>query len=196
MMSKRIFALEFDGPEYVEGERNMHETLYRRSIANALTLTVTAPCFLFLASCGQNTGADEAPAAAVEPDRPKPAPPAETIEPPSFVSLPSPYNEADYKNGKSKYNQCIACHALADGRNGLGPHLYGVADRNAGNLPNFNYSDALKTSNIVWDNESLDQWIENPMKFIPGTKMNYAGLRNADDRRDLIAYILVSTAPQ
>lgn len=172
----------------------MRKTIYGRSISNALTLTVATPCLFFLASCGQNTETDETTIAAAEPDSPKPAPEAEAIEIPSFASLPAPYNGADYENGKSKFNQCVACHAIADGRNGLGPHLYGVADRKAGSLPDFNYSDALKTSGIVWDNESLDQWIENPMKFIPGTKMNYAGLRNADDRRDLIAYILVSTA--
>ncbi|PHR20292.1 MAG: cytochrome c family protein [Sphingopyxis sp.] len=174
----------------------MRRKIYGRSISNALTLVVATPCFFFLASCGQNAETDEGRAAATEPNSPTSAPETEAIETPSFASLPAPYNEADYRNGKSKFNQCIACHAIADGKNGLGPHLYGVADRKAGSLPNFSYSDALKASGIAWDNKSLDHWIENPMKFISGTKMNYAGLRNVDDRRDLIAYILVSTATQ
>lgn len=110
-----------------------------------------------------------------------------------LANLEAPYNEADFANGKSKYNQCVACHAVQDGRNGLGPHLHNIIGRKAGSIEGYQYSDALINSDKIWDAATLDAWIENSAKIIPGTKMNYAGMRSADDRRDVIAYLMVET---
>lgn len=122
------------------------------------------------------------------------AQPIEALPAADLTNLEAPYNQADFANGKSKYNQCIACHAIQEGRNGLGPHLHNIIGRKAGSIEGYQYSDALKNSDIIWDATTLDSWIENSAKLVPGTKMNYAGMRDINDRRDIIAYLMVETA--
>ena len=63
----------------------------------------------------------------------------------------------------------------------------------AGSLPDFSYSQALKSSALVWDEASLDRFLENPLKAVPGTKMAYAGVKNSQERADLIAYLKSAT---
>jgi cytochrome c len=109
-----------------------------------------------------------------------------------LASLPAPYNAADLANGQSKYAVCRSCHSLtADGPNMTGPNLHGLFGRKAGSHPDFNYSDGLKDSGITWDAASLDKWIEQPRAVIPGTKMAFAGIKDAKDRADLIGYLKV-----
>lgn len=122
------------------------------------------------------------------------AQPIEALPAADLTNLEAPYNQADFANGKSKYNQCIACHAIQEGRNGLGPHLHGILGRKVAVVEGYQYSDALKNSDIIWDAATLDSWIENSAKLVPGTRMNYAGMRDINDRRDIIAYLMVETA--
>jgi len=111
-----------------------------------------------------------------------------------LASYPAPYNTADLANGKSKFALCQSCHTIAPGgANMTGPNLHGVFGKKSASNPDFKYSDALKNAGWVWDAEHLDHWLEKPMTYLPGTKMSFAGLKEAKDRTDLIGYLMVET---
>jgi cytochrome c len=93
----------------------------------------------------------------------------------------------DAAKGKELYGRCLACHALEYDR--VGPRHCGLIGRKAGGVPGFAYSDAMKRSKIVWNNKTLDRFLADPMKTIPGTTMTYAGVSDPKERGDLIAYL-------
>ena len=93
----------------------------------------------------------------------------------------------DAAKGEVAFLQCKICHQLA--QNGIGPQLHGVVGRKAGTIPGFNYSDAVKGSGITWTPEKLFQFIEKPQRVMPGTKMTFAGVSDAQTRADIIAYL-------
>ncbi len=99
----------------------------------------------------------------------------------------------DAENGESIYRQCRACHQVGpNARNLVGPQLNGVVGRKASAVEGFNYSDASKQAaakGLVWTDENLDKYLENPRSFMPGTRMAYAGLRDENARKDIIAYL-------
>lgn len=84
--------------------------------------------------------------------------------------------------------QCGVCHSLEKGYNKVGPSLYGLVGRSAGSIPDFAYSDALRTSAVIWTTEQLDKYIANPKATIPGVKMPYPGLADERARMDLITF--------
>ena len=86
-------------------------------------------------------------------------------------------------------NGCGICHTLQPGQNRLGPSLAGIIGRKAGTVAGFDYSEANKSSNVVWDEAQLDQYLSNPKQFMPGTKMIYPGMKDAEQRKALIAYL-------
>jgi len=96
---------------------------------------------------------------------------------------------ADAGNGEKLYRRCQACHKLEDGANGVGPHLYGVVGRDIASADGFNYSDALSGIDGAWTLDQLSAWIENPREFAPGNRMGFAGLKDEQDRADLMAYL-------
>ena len=111
-----------------------------------------------------------------------------------LATLPAPYDQADLDNGRRVFARCRYCHTITEGGpNMTGPNLYGVFGRQAAAQPGFNYSDALKNASLVWDGEQLDQWLENPRTFLKVTKMSFAGIPNATDRRDVIAFLKIET---
>lgn len=111
-----------------------------------------------------------------------------------LASYPAPYNTADLANGKAKFALCQSCHTIAPGgANMTGPNLHGVFGKASASNPDFKYSDALKNAGWVWDANHLDHWLERPQTFLPGTKMTFAGLKDAKDRVDLIGYLMVET---
>lgn len=99
----------------------------------------------------------------------------------------------DVENGQSVFRQCRACHQIgANAKNLVGPGLTGIVGRKAGTVEGFNYSEANKTAGakgLVWDEKNLMEYLANPLQFMPGTKMAYAGLKDEADRKDLIAYL-------
>lgn len=154
---------------------------------------ILAPAFviaLLVSGCGQGSDAP-APAAAPAP-APKVLSDAEKTA--LLATLPAPYNAGDLANGKAKFGLCRSCHTITPGgSNGVGPNLYGVFGRKAGTHEDYNYSDAVKNAGFVWDAEHLDKWLAQPREFLPGTKMSFAGVKNEEDRVDLIAYLKVET---
>lgn len=93
----------------------------------------------------------------------------------------------DQLRGEQIYARCMACHALAYDR--VGPRHCGLLGRRAGSVPGFAYSEAMKGSRITWDEKTLDWFLAQPMKAVPGTTMTYDGVPDAKDRADLIAYL-------
>ena len=111
-----------------------------------------------------------------------------------LASYPAPYNTADLANGKAKFALCQSCHTInPGGANMTGPNLHGVFGKKAAANADFKYSDALKNAGFVWDGAHLDEWLEKPQTYLPGTKMSFAGLKDGKDRTDLIAYLMVET---
>jgi len=93
----------------------------------------------------------------------------------------------DPVRGAAIYERCGACHSLE--RNRTGPRHCGLIGRKAGSVPGFRYSKAMKQSGIVWSRATLDKFLENPRRDVPGTIMTYAGVKDARERADLIAYL-------
>src|SRR5262249_16379798 len=106
-----------------------------------------------------------------------------------FAVLPGNYGEGGNANqGEHAFAKCALCHAK-DKSNGIGPGLLGVVGSHAGSVPGFSYSQAMKNSNIVWDEKSLNTFIMTPQKALPGTTMLFPGITSQEERNDLIAYL-------
>jgi cytochrome c len=96
----------------------------------------------------------------------------------------------DAKAGQFVFKtQCAGCHSGTEGRNLVGPSLYGIIGRKAGQVPNFRYSPANKASNVIWDAATMDPYLASPQAVVPKTIMVYAGLKDAKKRADVIAYL-------
>jgi len=108
--------------------------------------------------------------------------------------LGEPYVSANVENGARIFRRCQACHTVEEGgRNMVGPNLHGVFGREAGFKDDFRYSPAMAESGIVWDTETLDAYLTNPRTYIPRNRMSFPGLRDEEDRNDLIAWLAVNT---
>ena len=87
------------------------------------------------------------------------------------------FAQGDPKKGKKTFRKCKSCHALEVGRNKVGPTLYDVYGSVAGKVDGFKYSKAMASSGIIWDEAALNGFLENPKKYLPGTKMSFSGLK-------------------
>ena len=101
--------------------------------------------------------------------------------------------EPDLEAGAKLFNQCKACHQIGeDARNRVGPHLNELNGRVAGSVEGFRYSKPMAKAGadgLIWTDETLDAFLEDPKSYIPKTKMSYRGMKDAEDRADLIAYL-------
>ncbi|KIL89932.1 cytochrome c [Fusarium avenaceum] len=102
----------------------------------------------------------------------------------------------DIKKGANLFKtRCAQCHTVEkDGGNKIGPALHGLWGRKTGSVEGYSYTDANKGKGIEWNDDTLFEYLENPKKYIPGTKMAFGGLKKAKDRNDLIAYLKDSTS--
>ena len=100
---------------------------------------------------------------------------------------------ADVASGEAAVRACSSCHSFDEGGpDGIGPHLWGVVNRPKGAVDGFNYSDAMNevaAAGQVWGFEELDGFLENPRGYLNGTSMGYAGVRDVEDRADILAYL-------
>ena len=147
-----------------------------------------------LSACGGGANEAEAPApaatetaAAVETPAATETPAAEaaaadaTMEYASFTT--------DVAAGEKVFASCRTCHVFDDGVNRVGPSLYKVVGRKSGSVAGYNYSEANKNSGVTWTTDVLFEYLEDPKGFMPGTKMSYPGVKNAQDRANLVAYL-------
>jgi cytochrome c len=91
--------------------------------------------------------------------------------------------------GEKVFVQCKTCHVTDPGQNRIGPSLAGIVGRAAGTVPGYNYTPANKNSGITWSKEKLFQYLENPQRVVPGTKMAFAGIADPQKRADLIEWL-------
>ncbi|MEQ1550622.1 cytochrome c family protein [Sphingorhabdus sp.] len=133
--------------------------------------TMIAPVLVALAACG---GSEQSETAAPEATEAVEAAPAATAE----------------VSGEKSFAKCAACHKVEKGApNGVGPNLHGIVGKAVASVEGFNYSPAMKAKGGVWDEATLDAYLENPRKVVPGTKMAFAGLNNAEERKALISWL-------
>ena len=92
-------------------------------------------------------------------------------------------------NGQKVFAQCKTCHVTTAGVNRIGPSLHAIVGRPSGTVPGYTYSAANKNSKFVWSEAVLFKYLEAPRKFMPGTKMSFAGLKQPQDRADVIAWL-------
>ncbi|KAL1589707.1 Cytochrome c [Cladosporium halotolerans] len=106
------------------------------------------------------------------------------------------FSPGDTKKGANLFKtRCAQCHTLKEGEgNKIGPELHGVFGRQSGQVEGFSYTDANKSRAVHWDENTLFEYLENPKKYIPGTKMAFGGLKKAKDRNDLISFLKEATA--
>jgi cytochrome c len=102
--------------------------------------------------------------------------------------------EGNPAQGQRVFGTCAACHSLQPDQNMTGPSLAGVWNRKAGSLASFSrYSPALKSASIVWNDKTLDEWIIDPQHVVPGNQMTFAGIKDARQRANLLAYLKEAT---
>ena len=98
------------------------------------------------------------------------------------------------ESGKQVYASCMACHSFK--RDRTGPRHCGLFGRKAGTVPEFKYSSVMREASIIWNTETLDRFLKSPLTMMPGTTMGFAGVKDNQKRRDLIAYLKsVSDSP-
>ncbi|TKD51400.1 c-type cytochrome [Sphingomonas baiyangensis] len=175
----------------------MDERAIKRSGWVALGVTTSA---LLLSACGgggeaekksttttttaaTNTSAPAAPAAPAGGAAPAPDN-TDTLTGATFASF-----TGDPASGKTVFLQCQTCHAVEAGVNKIGPSLAGIVGRAAGTVAGYNYTPANKNSGITWSKEKLFQYLENPQRVVPGTKMAFAGIADEQKRADVIEYL-------
>ena len=144
------------------------------AMATALTGMVA------LSACGGGNDNDAAETADV-------APVTETA--PEMTDVAFADLTGDASAGATEFVKCKTCHVLEPGENRVGPSLHDVVGREAGSIDGFNYSDANKNSGVVWTEDVLYDYLEDPQGYMPGTRMAFPGIKDAQDRADLIAYL-------
>jgi len=138
------------------------------------------PVMVALAGCGGAVPVTEAP----------------RVPAPTLAELAAPYNAADLTRGNELFGKkCGACHFLPkDKGHKVGPNLNGVFDRGVAAVADYAFSPALKSFGVAaWTPDLVDQWLHSPDSFVPGTSMRLNGITDANERRDLIAHLLIAS---
>jgi nitrite reductase (NO-forming) len=123
-----------------------------------------------------------------------PTPPPGPQTSPSVGVTSVPIAGGDPAAGKLVFRKCQVCHSLEPGKDVLGPSLAGIIGRKSGAEPNYAYSPAMKDANLTWDAKTVDAYLDDPQKIVPGNKMPFPGLKTPQDRSDVIAFIAAPSA--
>ncbi|GGF22234.1 cytochrome c [Aliidongia dinghuensis] len=105
-----------------------------------------------------------------------------------FASAGPALADGDAAHGKVVFGRCAACHSLDAGKKLMGPNLNGIVGQKAGAVAGYQYSKAMASSGLTWDDATLDKFLASPTSTVPGTKM-LVNVANAQDRADAIAYL-------
>ena len=108
---------------------------------------------------------------------------------PASAGIARAVEAGDAESGKKVFAKCQACHSLEAGVNKIGPSLHGIIGRASASVGGFKYSDAMSNAHLNWTPDALDQYLTNPRKSVPGTKMAFPGLPKPEDRANLITYL-------
>ena len=110
-----------------------------------------------------------------------------------IMAAPAVAQEGNAEDGAEVFKKCRACHDVGpEAKNKVGPSLNEIIGRKAGTIEGFTYSEANKSAGgkgLVWTEDVLPKYLENPLAFMPGTKMAFAGLKDPQDRKDIIAFL-------
>lgn len=96
---------------------------------------------------------------------------------------------ADAEAGKKAFAKCAVCHSIEPGVKKIGPSLFGIVGRKSATVEGFSYSSAMKAYDVTWTPETLNAYLEAPMQVVKGTKMTFAGVKDATERANIIAYL-------
>jgi cytochrome c len=97
--------------------------------------------------------------------------------------------QGDPEKGEKVFNKCKTCHVVEEEKNKVGPHLVGIFGRPAGSVEGFKYSDAMTSSGVVWEDDTITTYLKDPKGYIPGNRMAFPGLRKDEEIADLLAYL-------
>ncbi len=147
----------------------------------SVKLAGAAGLALMLAACG---GTSEESAASENAAAPAPA---ETSEVAADAAADGGHHDAG--RPPIAFAQCKACHSVEPGVHVLGPSLAGIYGTKAADIEGFAFSPAMQESGLVWDEETLDRYLENPRAVVPGTTMAYFGLKDEEKRREVVEYL-------
>jgi cytochrome c len=101
------------------------------------------------------------------------------------------------KQGKRVFSSCASCHTInARGASTIGPNLSGILGSAAGSKSDFDYSESLQNSGIVWTEETLDGYIQSPATYLPGGTMTFAGVHDESDRNAVLTYLIEKTSDE
>jgi cytochrome c len=173
-----------------------------RRFARRPELIRTPPLFaiaatgFLLAGCGPSGGSASNVTVGTESAPTTPAPVLTDAQKKALVAqLPAAYQAADLSNGEARFAVCRSCHTTSQGGDDMtGPNLWGIFGRKAGSKASFTYSDDLKNAGWTWDADRINQWITNPRAVLAGTKMTFVGIPDANDRRDVVAFLKTQTS--
>jgi len=138
-----------------------------------------------LTACG---GADSAPEV-----RQQTSPTGQTEQ---IIPAKAKAERSPMERGAILFKRCKACHTLEEGgRKKVGPNLWAIWGSKAASREDFKYSKALVAADITWDDTSLEAYIKKPKDYVPGTRMSFVGIKDAQDRADLLLYLKAQTTP-
>lgn len=140
-----------------------------------VAFAISAP----LVACGSPAEAPAAPATGAAAMAQTATPPAASPTAPMAAAGAAP----------AAFAQCRACHSVEAGKHGVGPSLHGVFGTRSGEIPDYAFSEAMKTAGLTWDEATLDRYLEKPHEVVPGSKMAYPGLPDPAARQAIIAYM-------
>lgn len=144
-----------------------------------------------LSACGGKKEEETAAPAATTAEAPAPAETAAATPAAADAGAKLEYASftGDAASGEKVFAACRTCHVFDEGVNRVGPSLHKVVGRKSGSVAGFAYSDANKNSGITWTPQVLFEYLKDPKAYIPGTKMNFPGVKDDQKRADLVAYL-------